>query len=941
MITKWVRIYRSAASPLTGYADERCSSFVRGVGLTGCGKSQNSVIPSEAKKLSLFLLSYFNRREILRFARNDRTGHFFRSLLSLGVRTGIAFYFLMGLLVSIFSAQMAFGFPQSAPPNDSRTTASSIAGTVKVVTGQSQSSNLAGVLVKLTGPGSTPTAQSGQSTVTDENGRFRFAQLMAGTYKLEISADGFKPWSQTVELGQNQAGAVDATIEINAVSEKIEVQSENLEVSTNSAEATGTVTNHELDVLPLAEQKFTDALPLTPGVIRTPEGKLNFNGQSESQGTLLVNSTETVDPVTGSFAIPVPVDVIESMSVHTTPDTAEFGGFSGGLTDIKTKAPLDRWNYRLHALTPSFRGKNGHLVGVSAFTPRLVFGGPLIKGKLNFTEELTYEVRNDVVRGLSWPVNETQTRSITSFTQLQYIVSPHHLIDVNVNIFPLRRRFANINALVPQSASSDYGQNGASVGISDNFQFSSGGLLNTVVRYTRFDSHAHGQGLEDMLVTPDGWDGNFFNSWTRSGNEWEVRPAFQFAEKTWHGRHELKIGLDASHRSFDGSSASRPVQLLREDGSVAERINFQGPGLLNGASSEVAEFVEDHWILNSRLAVDAGARVSSQSIGRSATLGPHVGFAFSPTRNGKTVTRAGAGTVYGHMPLLAASFIENPAREISFFDPTGTTSGPPILLQNAYLQSDGGTGVRISSALPRSSPRTFTWIAEVEREIRRNLSVRISYLDSQTKNLFIVNPLVDAAGGSSLLGLADTGAGRYRRVEVTMHARPYARGDLNVSYVWSQARGDLNTLADAYVPFEQPVIRPNVSSVLPSDVPHRVVAWGVFSLPWKLTLSPVVEVRSGLPYSNFDVLQNYVGVPNSQRFPVYFSLDARIYREFPLRLPFMERSTKRKIRFGVYTINLINHLNPLAVYSNVASPLFGEFAGFQHRVDGLVIDLVD
>jgi hypothetical protein len=72
----------------------------------------------------------------------------------------------------------------------------------------------------------------------------------------------------------------------------------------------------------------------------------------------------------------------------------------------------------------------------------------------------------------------------------------------------------------------------------------------------------------------------------------------------------------------------------------------------------------------------------------------------------------------------------------------------------------------------------------------------------------------------------------------------------------------------------------------------------------------VVEVRTGLPYSNFDVLQNYVGMANSQR-------------------------------FGVYTINLTNHLNALAVYSNVASPLFGEFAGFQHRVDGLVIDLVD
>ena len=100
-------------------------------------------------------------------------------------------------------------------------------------------------------------------------------------------------------------------------------------------------------------------------------------------------------------------------------------------------------------------------------------------------------------------------------------------------------------------------------------------------------------------------------------------------------------------------------------------------------------------------------------------------------------------------------------------------------------------------------------------------------------------------------------------------------------------------------------------------------------------------MRTGLPYSNVDVLQNYVGVPNSLRFPTFFSLDAKIYREFSLRLPFLGRSTNRKIRLGVYTINLTNHKNPHDIYSNVASPLFGQFAGFQHRIDGIVIDIVD
>jgi len=47
---------------------------------TGCGKTQSAVILSEAKNLSLFLFLYLNRREILRFAQNEKTRHFFRNL---------------------------------------------------------------------------------------------------------------------------------------------------------------------------------------------------------------------------------------------------------------------------------------------------------------------------------------------------------------------------------------------------------------------------------------------------------------------------------------------------------------------------------------------------------------------------------------------------------------------------------------------------------------------------------------------------------------------------------------------------------------------------------------------------------------------------------------------------------------------------------------------
>jgi hypothetical protein len=858
--------------------------------------------------------------------------------LRFGRGGAFATYFLASLLCWLSLPGLAFGLPLDTLSSDTPDALSSIAGTVAITAEQGRVSSLAHVMITLSGP---VAGSAVKSTFTDDAGHFEFTQLAAGTYTLAISAEGFKPWSKTVSLGQGQSVLQDATIEINTVNEQIEVQGKDLDISTGSAEINSTVTDQQLDTLPLAEQKFTEALPISPGVIRTREGKLNFNGQAENQGILLVNSTETVDPVTGSFTISVPVDVIQQMSVHSSPDTAEYGGFSGGMTVIETKPPSDSWNHRLHNLTPSFRGKDGHLRGVGMFTPRFVFGGPLIQGKLDFSEELTYEVNNLEVRGLSWPVDEIKTRSVTSFTQFRYLISTRHLVDVDLNFFPLRRQFANINALVPQSASSDYGQSGVSVGISDSYQFGSGELLNTVFRYTKFDSHAHGQGPEDMEVTPEGWGGNFFNSWSRNAQQLEFRPALQFADMTWHGRHQLKIGVDISRRSFVGTSISRPVQVLGQDGSVAEEIDFQGAGRLNAVATEVGEFIEDHWILDPHVSLNLGARLSSQSNGRGAALGPHIGIEYSPRKNGRTVIRAGAGTVYGHATLLAASFLDNPTRVVSYFDASGTPIGQPITLQNIYAQQDGGSGLEFGSQIPRTNPRTFTWNVEIERELGGNVSLMASYLDSQTRDLFVVDPMIDPAGGNSLLALSGTGVARYRRASVTLHARLFKRGDLEASYIWSRSRGDLNTLSDAYMPFEQPVIRPNVSGVLPSDVPNRVVAWGLFRLPFKVIVSPVADVHTGLPYSNVDSLQNYAGAPNTQRFPTYFSLDARVYREFPLRLPFLERSPNRKIRLGIYSINLTGHQNAHDVYNNVASPLFGSFTGLQKRINGFVIDLVD
>jgi hypothetical protein len=806
-------------------------------------------------------------------------------------------------------------------------------------TQDNSATGLAGLTLKLVAqtPGSaTSTAD------TDDAGHFEFKNLRAGSYVVSINQQGFKPFTRTVSVESGQTVALEVRLEIETVAEQVEVKEDTQAIATdNAATAAETVTQKQMEALPTAQEKIREILPVTPGVIKTQDGKLNFKGADENQSLMLVNSARTADPVTGSFSIPVPTSAVQSFAVYKTPYNAGLGSFSGGLTTVETKPPDNEWNYRFKNVVPSVLGKNGSMIGLAEARPGLDFGGPLLSDKLLFSEVFQYEMKKVTVRGLPWPDDISKRQGFNSFTTLEAILSAHQVMTLTVNVFPLRQQDADISALVPQTASNDLNQKGESIALSDKYQFDSGAIFSAIAQYTRFDSDAHGQGLADMLVTPEGWGGNFFNQWARNGKEFQFIPAYQFAEKHFLGRHEIHAGVDVDHRSYHGTSNSRPVRLLRQDATMAEEIDFQGAPLQNASDTAVAEFIQDHWVLNPHWAVDAGARLSSETNGWSAAVAPRVGLAYSPGKFAKTVIRSGIGIFYSLAPLLAGDFASNPTRVVTQFDALGQPIGTPITYTNAYV---GGVNPLTGAALPQepgTTPRNLTWNVGGEREVLRNIVARLNFIDSHSTYLFVANPFTGAAGGQSFLGLSNNGSSRYRELESTVHFTVHQNNEVTASYIRSETRGDLNNLSSVFMPFAQPVIRPNRYGILPYDVPNRVVAWGIFSLPRKFKLSPLADMHSGYPYSNVDVEQDYVGTPNGQRFATYFSLDLKFYREF--KIPFLgsEHGKAHHVRLGFYSLNVTNHGNFNAVYNNVTAPNFGQFVGFLDRRDGAMIDFVD
>jgi hypothetical protein len=203
---------------------------------------------------------------------------------------------------------------------------------------------------------------------------------------------------------------------------------------------------------------------------------------------------------------------------------------------------------------------------------------------------------------------------------------------------------------------------------------------------------------------------------------------------------------------------------------------------------------------------------------------------------------------------------------------------------------------------------------------------RIGYLQRSTTDDFIIDR-VDASGGSDNggLGLSNLGRSRYRELQlVAIYDHPRI-GTLNATYVWSTARGDLNSIDNFLGDFPAFVVQPNEYGPQSFDAPHRFLAYGQLRARWDINIAPVVEIRSGFPFSLVNERLDFVGPRNrAGRFPTFLSLALQVTKGFAIP-KFVPRIGGRRTRIGLAVLNTTNHFNPSEVQNNITSPRLGQF----------------
>src|SRR5262249_9765001 len=153
----------------------------------------------------------------------------------------------------------------------------------------------------------------------------------------------------------------------------------------------------------------------------------------------------------------------------------------------------------------------------------------------------------------------------------------------------------------------------------------------------------------------------------------------------WHGPHVFKFGSDVQRSAFTGFSESRPVEIRRLDGSLAERTTFGPRSAQDESGFEWAAFAQDRWRAGSRLTFELGMRVDRDAIIERVHYSPRAGAAIGILPEGRAILRGGFGKFAQRTPLNVGAFPTFESRTIARFAADGSALGLPVTYVNTIL----------------------------------------------------------------------------------------------------------------------------------------------------------------------------------------------------------------------------------------------------------------
>jgi hypothetical protein len=672
----------------------------------------------------------------------------------------------------IYAVLLALLATSLAPVVLAQRTTGNIVGTVKDDTG----AVLPGVTVTLAGEKIVGT----QTSVTNEEGFYRFISLPPGQYDLTYALSGFATLKrQAVKVSLGATEEIGIAMKVSQMAEEITVTEESPVVDTQSNQVS---TNYDKDWVrnaPVPRFSMFDLLAVAPGVSQNSQGSTTMSifGSGTDENSFQIDGTNLTASATGE-AWPYPnTDAIEEIEVLSLGAPAEYGNLTGAVLNVVTRQGTNDFHgdanfyFQTDGLTSSnttaaedfgFPFHREHFYDVTG-----QLSGPIVKDKLHFFASYQYQTDAKAPAGVD-PAFFTDETAHRVFAKLNWQINAKHKLAFG---------YHNDYYKLPQTPSATVQL--SNVG-SDNGDNPTPNLMYTGVlsektvleaRVAGFWGHDHLDPLEGPLVQPYFYD---LDTGLASGGlySWYDDKTYQssssvkishFADNFLGSSHDFKFGIqyvnggvnegrfgyndqvfkyEYTYTDYYGYSTTYPVYYGYDFPIYSYAANTDGIGV----------FFDDTVRVNDRLTLNVGLRfdhnvahipdldilddagnptgqvIPSRDLYTWNVLAPRLGFNYKLTKDGKTALKGHYGRYYRGVITAeySASVGTSPGvTRAGSWDPVTRTFFDTVVSQSSQNQSIDPN---------YENPYTDQFIASLERELIPDLGVSLHYVHKRSRN---------------------------------------------------------------------------------------------------------------------------------------------------------------------------------------------------------------
>jgi hypothetical protein len=754
---------------------------------------------------------------------------------------------------------------------------------------------------------------------TDGAGRFTLRNLPAGSYKLEVRKQGFfvlsnrdvklQPGANELSLTINHAEEVHEQVQVTAGANQIDPE--------DTAQRNSLSARDILDIPVPSTHVLAQSLIALPEVTQDNSGNLHIAGARSGETQYLLDGFEIGDPTDNTLTARFNIDATRSAEVETGRIGAEYAHSGANILTLATPDGDDRWRFGTTDPIPGVNIQEGWHLG--NWYPRFTFSGPIVRGKLWFSDSISVQHTFAVQHGLpAGQPNTSEEWAGDNLLRLQYNITPRHILHGSFLYNRAHDNNLGLDALDPQSTTTTANQQRFFGTLKDQvwlhdtlFDFGVAADSGTL-DYTP-------QGNLPYILLVDGTTGNFFETLRERGRRFQAIAGVTAASRHWHGTHQLVAGANVAGVDYSLTAQRGEIQQLQalandgtactsaaQPGCLVRQTTFSGPANPYVSNTQAGGYAQDTWSLSKFLVLQAGVRTDWDRFTQSAIVEPRVSGNILPFGDSTSKISLGWGIYNVPLNLSVIGQVQDQEQLDTFFNTTGAVTQSVV---SKFVLPSGGL----------QQPRFTNTSAGWQQKIRRNTLLDLELLARDGYHGFTYvdqNPTVP--GG--LFVLEDNRKDRYRAA--TISARHIFSENLEFYGAYTRSVSHSNqvldpTLGDLFFVAQQP--GPTLW-----DAPNRFISWGWAPTHiWGLQLSYFVEYRTGYPFSAVNLQEQIVGPPNSLRFPAFVNLNLGLEKKFGFRGYLWGARAE--------AVNIFGRLNPDAVVNNVAAPNFGTFAGGQGR----------